>query len=141
MRLRNLAIGVALGLGLGLLIWSLRSEPHVLEHNYSTSSRTSDEVAVVVAQEANATAGPETATPSVLRTLSGQILDDKGKPLAYAEVWLARPEHSFAPRLSDQVLRLQTTDESGSFAWSDLPPDKYSLTATAPGFQTCAPMP
>jgi Carboxypeptidase regulatory-like domain/TonB dependent receptor len=57
--------------------------------------------------------------------LSGQVLDDKGAPVAGAAVKVSSPSQTASA----------TTDAGGHFSFLSLAPDTYSVTASKDGFQ------
>jgi hypothetical protein len=60
-------------------------------------------------------------------SISGTITDPQGKVVAGATVILSNPEKHFS--------RTQTTNESGTFTFSSIPPDTYTLDVTITGFK------
>jgi Carboxypeptidase regulatory-like domain len=66
------------------------------------------------------------ATPQSVGTLKGKIENEKGKPIAGAEVR--------AMRSRDRSLKETKTDEAGSFSF-ELIPDDYTVSFDAEGYQ------
>jgi uncharacterized surface anchored protein len=62
-------------------------------------------------------------------TLSGVVLDEKGKPVKGAEVTLVDPETNFKASPA-------STDKAGKFTFANLTASKYKLQATKGGHQS-----
>jgi hypothetical protein len=63
-------------------------------------------------------------------SLSGSVVDPSGQPVARADVQ--------ASDTRDGAIRTTRTDDSGFYRLADLHPAIYTLTVSAPGFQTAA---
>jgi hypothetical protein len=66
--------------------------------------------------------------------LSGEVLDDRGDPVAGAQVSLSWSHASGGLQSTSQ--RATTTNPSGSFRFSQLGPDEHRLEVRAPGYRT-----
>jgi len=63
-------------------------------------------------------------------SVTGTVVDPQGNVIAGATVTLSNEQRKFT--------RTQTTTESGSFAFTLIPPDQYRVDAEAPGFKKAA---
>jgi iron complex outermembrane receptor protein len=61
-------------------------------------------------------------------SMTGSVVDSKGALVAHAKIAIHSPDN--------KINRSATTDESGRFALSNMPPGDYILDADAPGFAT-----
>ena len=69
--------------------------------------------------------GPAVTAQQSSGTLRGQVADEFGGLIVGANVSVADP---------NGVAKTATTDAEGNYAFPSLPPGRYTLTATAPGF-------
>jgi hypothetical protein len=78
-------------------------------------------------------APPASAAPATFR-ISGRVIDAiTGQPLARASVSIT-PSNSPNSRNSSDSARFEVTDEQGKFAFADVPPGKYVLSARHRGY-------
>jgi len=116
MSVRSLVLGAALAFGIP--IWAQTPDPATEK---VTQAGVSDPKAIEI--------GPlELMRQPMMGAISGSVVDRTGAAVVGARVKLSREMQS----LSDEIL----SDEEGHFAFANITPGTFELTATAQGFAT-----